>query len=259
MANQFDLRKFLNENKLTRVSKTLNEALTAFEAFKKLENMGFNEDLLAYTVQDGKVVSTNGQDRMIFDHYGDYLDELIGINGEIVNISEYQGALPSVGGLKPDLKAEITFKNGDKLIIAQDSTSEIPEFDDEGNLTGDQSSENFMDVTKLGDKFFTLSNRVDLIPTEKWLQSKNIPASMKKAAGNAETFTEFEKIFRVDFPLIFTFGTMSDYTENVNVYDLGDDNVAMVDDYVDGYSIHPKPAFEKFKEVIKQASGKTEA
>ena len=123
----------------------------------------------------------------------------------------------------------------------------------------DQSSENTMDVIKLGDKFFTLSNQVDLIPTEKWLQSKNIPASKKKAAANAETFTEFEEILRADSPLIFTFETGDDYVETVYVYDLGDGNVAMVDDYVDGYSIHPKAAFEKFKEVLKQASGKTEA
>jgi hypothetical protein len=257
--DNFDLKKYLVENKITANSKLLNEALTAGQVFKKLENMGFNEDLLAYTVQDGKVVPTYGQDRMIFDHYGNYLDELVATNGEVVSISKYQGTLPSVGGLKPDLKAEITFKSGDKLIIAQDSTSEIPEFDDKGNLAGDQSSENSMDVTKLGNKFFTLSNRVDLIPTEKWLQSRNIPTSKKKAAANAETFTEFEEILRADSPLIFTFETGDDYVETVYVYDLGDGNVAMVDDYVDGYSIHPKAAFEKFKEVLKQASGKTEA
>ena len=256
--DNFDLKKYLVENKVTTNSKLLNEALTADQAFKKLETMGFKEDLLAYTVQDGKVVLTYGQDRMIFDHYGDYLDELVDTNGEVVDISKYQGTLPSVGGLKPDLKAEITFKSGDKLIIAQDSTSEL-EFDDDGNVIGGTVSANFMDVTKLGDKFFTLINRVDLIPTEKWLQSKNIPTSKKEAAANAETFTEFENILRADFPLIFTFGTGSDYTETVYVYDLGDGNVAMVDDYVDGYSIHPKAAFEKFKEVLKQASGKAEA
>lgn len=257
--DNFDLKKYLVENKVTANSKLLNEALTSDQVFKKLESMGFNEDLLAYTVQDGKVVSTYGQDRMIFDHYGNYLDELVDTNGEVVTVSKYQGTIPSVGGLKPDLKAEITFKNRNKLIIAQDSTSEIPEFDDEGNLAGDQSSENFMDVVKLGDKFFTLSSQVDLIPTEKWLQSKNIPTSKKKAAANAETFTEFEEVLRAEFPLIFTFGTGSDYTETVYVYDLGDGNVVMVDDYVDGFSIHPKAAFEKFKEVLKQASGKAEA
>lgn len=257
--DNFDLRKYLVENKVTTNSRMLNEALTADQVFKKLENMGFNEDLLAYAVQDGKVILTYGQDRMIFDHYGDYLDELVGTKSEVVNISKYQGTLPSVGGLKPDLKAEITFKNGDKLIIAQDSTSEIPEFDDEGNLAGNQSSGNSMDVSKLGDKFFTLSNRVDLIPTEKWLQSKNIPASKKEAAANAEFFTEFQEILRADFPLIFTFETGDDYVETVYVYDLGDGNIVMVDDYVDGYSIHPKGAFEKFKEELNQSISKAEA
>jgi hypothetical protein len=255
--DNFDLKKYLVENRVTTNSRMLSENEVSINtAGDKLEAMGFNEDLLAYVVEDGKVSTINGQDKMIFDHYMDYLADLVGQHGGIMQVSRHRGPVPTVSGIKPNIQASITFDDGKTLIIAQDNTSEIPEFDDEGNLAGDQSSENIMDVSKLGDKFFTLSNQVDLIHTEKWLESKNIPASKKKAAANAETFTKFEKILRADFPLISTFETGDDYVETVYVYDLGDGNVVMVDDYVDGFSIHPKAAFEKFKEDLKQTVGK---
>jgi hypothetical protein len=130
-------------------------------------------------------------------------------------------------------------------------------YDDDGNSTPDPRY--VMKVVKLGGKFFQLMNKVDLIPVEKWLQSKKIPTNKVKAAINAETFTEFENILRADFPGIYEFHTGDDHVGTIYVYDLGDGTVAMVDDYVDGFSLHSKAAFEKFKEVLKQASDKPKA
>jgi hypothetical protein len=257
--DNFDLKKYLVENKVTTNSKMLNEDIATDQAVSKLESMGFDEGLLAYIVQDGKVLVVNKQDRMMFDHYADYLYDLVDANGGIVSVSKYQGTVPSTGGIKANLKAEITFKNGEKLIIAQDTTSESPEYDDDGNLVGDTASGDVMNVAKFGDKFFSMLNKLDLIPVEKWIESKNIPTNKVKAAINAETFTEFENILRAEFPSLYKFETGDDQVETVYVYDLGDGTVAMVDDYVDGFSLHSKAVFEKFKEVLKQASDKTEA
>jgi hypothetical protein len=238
----------------------LTEVVGTDQAVDELENMGFDEGLLAYIVQDGKVLVVNKQDRMVFDHYADYLYDLADANGGIASVSKYEGTIPSTGGIKANLKAEIAFESGKKLIIAQDTTSEAPEYDENGNLVGDAPGEDVMDVVTLEGKFFSLLNSYigkHSIPVEKWLQSKNIPTQTAQKVKDSETFTEFEEVLGTDYPNIYTFETGDDYVESVYVYDLGDGNVAIVDDYTYGYQICPKTAFEKFKEAAKQAGGKS--
>jgi hypothetical protein len=71
MANQFDLRKFLNENKLTRASKALNEnTISLNDAVSQLQNaidpanyieMGFDseEDILITMLENVQEISRN--------------------------------------------------------------------------------------------------------------------------------------------------------------------------------------------------------
>ena len=233
--DNFDLKKYLVENKVTRNSRMIKEN----------EEVPFSDNNLKKVTVAGTTYEVGSDDP--------------NDDGTIITIEKHPKGYFIMGqsgdegyGYGVDMEGNIV--DEDEIMENKVTANSRILNEDE-----DQSSENTMDVIKLGDKFFTLSNQVDLIPTEKWLQPRNIPTSKKKAAANAETFTEFEEILRADSPLIFTFETGDDYVETVYVYDLGDGNVAMVDDYVDGYSIHPKAAFEKFKEVLKQASGKTEA
>jgi hypothetical protein len=71
MANQFDLRKFLNENKLTRASKSLNEnAISLNDVVSQLQNaidpanytemgLGSEEDILITMLENVQEISRN--------------------------------------------------------------------------------------------------------------------------------------------------------------------------------------------------------
>ena len=71
MANQFDLRKFLNENKLTRASKALNEnAISLNDVVSQLQNainpanytemgLGSEEDILITMLENVQELTSN--------------------------------------------------------------------------------------------------------------------------------------------------------------------------------------------------------
>lgn len=91
-----------------------------------------------------------------------------------------------------------------------------------------------------------------VIDTRKYLASKGVDeASINDVLETDEgSFTAFEDALNKEFPVIFTFDIGGTYTDQELVYDLGDGNVAIVEDYLQNFHIVPKKAFEAYKRQL---------
>lgn len=90
------------------------------------------------------------------------------------------------------------------------------------------------------------------VDVSEYLASKGVDQDDIDSVVDADegSFSIFEEVLNKEFPLIFKFEIGGDYVDNELVYDLGDGNVAIQEDYLQQFHIVPKQAFEAYKQAL---------
>jgi hypothetical protein len=83
-----------------------------------------------------------------------------------------------------------------------------------------------------------------------WLKSKGESKEELEQDYDLENFYQVQEALGVEYDEIFTIDVGGTYVDYEFVYDLKDGNVAIMDDYSNGFVIVPMAAFEKFKQAL---------
>jgi len=238
MSNNFDLKKYLVENKLTTNSRMLNEneVTNYVDDLVDIMSSGAGK-ATGLTMLKSNVKNITGELKAkglldaVSKELTDYINTTEGFTFQDIKALEQHGY--DMSGVNRSNLYDV-----DKMMNENENESKILNLydlsdDDYSKLTNDLLEKHIVDL-------------------DDFLKSKGAsPDEIEEIMNQDEnTFEETENILGVKFPLLYIFEIGGTYVDNELVYDVGNGYVAIVEDYTGTYAVVPRSAFEEFKNAI---------
>jgi hypothetical protein len=241
--DNFDLRKYLVENKATTNSRMIKESFTptgdkGFDNFAKevaeiIWSTGL-EDPFAAEFTDWDSIFETWEEQGDLDQY---------TQSDIVSMAEEAGVsqddidyildLPQVSKLE---SGEISERKHSKMM----KENEAPEYEVE-DYRGDFNA--------LQDEYLTS----EMLDTAEWMVTQGMdPEEAEELAdgGLEGAWGAIQDVTGKKYPHIYTFLVDDMWVGAEDVFDVGDGYIAMVEDYTESFGVYPRAAFEKFKQAL---------